>query len=296
MSALHDPREPLGPSLDGGQGARKTSLPANACDCHMHVFDDRYPVRAGAVPVPAASVAQYSRVQMQMGTTRTVVVAPSTYGLDNRCTLAALAELGPQARAIVALPADVEESELEALHALGVRGVRLNLARGGATPFSTLRPLAERIAPLGWHVQLMLTPAQLIEHGPELLQCRPKLVIDHMARIALDGGVASPAYSVLRALIDAASTWVKLSLASSAQLLDGPREDVLHSLGRDLVAHGADRLVWGSDWPHVLSTLEGTKQPDDLRMLDTLLAWAPRDADRQSILVDTPALLYDFAS
>jgi predicted TIM-barrel fold metal-dependent hydrolase len=269
---------------------------ANACDCHMHVFDDRYPVIDGAVPVPAASVAQYRLVQAKLGTTRTVVVAPSTYGLDNRCTLAALAELGAQARAIVALPPTVQESELAALHALGVRGVRLNLARGGATPFSTLAPLAARIAPLGWHVQLMLTPAQLVEHGAELAKLKLKLVIDHMARIPQDGGIASPAYAVLRSLIDAGSTWVKLSLASSAQLLGTAQEDVLHALGRDLVAHGAGRLVWGSDWPHVLSTLANKPQPDDVRMLEVLLAWVPRDADRQAILVDTPALLYDFSA
>jgi D-galactarolactone isomerase len=270
------------------------ALPANACDCHMHAFDDRYPIIAGARPVPAASVAQYRQVQARLGTTRAVVVAPSTYGLDNRCTLAALAELGPQARAIVALAPTVQESELTALHRLGVRGVRLNLARGGATPFSTLAPLAERIAPLGWHVQLMLTPAQLVEHGAELRRLGLKLVIDHMARIPQDGGTASPAYAVLRALMDAGSTWVKLSLASSAQLLGGPGEEVLHALGRDLVAHGTGRLVWGSDWPHVLSTQENKPQPDDVRMLELLLAWAPREADRQAILVDTPALLYDF--
>lgn len=269
-------------------------LPPNACDCHMHVFAAEYPFAPGAQPVPPATVAQYRGVQRALGTERTVVVAPSSYGLDNRCTLDALQALGPQARAIVALAPDVAPEELRRLHALGVRGVRLNLARGNATPFDSLAELVRRIEPLGWHVQLMLTPTQLVLHAPALLRLKTRVVIDHMARIPQDGGTASPAYAALRRLLDAGNTWVKLSLASSAQLLGTAQEDVLHALGRDLVSAGAGRLVWGSDWPHVLSTLEGKPQPGDERMLALMLEWAPSARDRQSILVDTPADLYDF--
>ncbi len=271
-------------------------LPAGACDCHMHVFDDRYPIVPGAQPVPAASVAEYRVVQAWLGTTRTVVVAPSTYGLDNRCTLAALAELGPQARAVVALAPDVAEAELERLHTAGVRGVRLNLARGRSTPFDTLAPLAERIAPLGWHVQVMMTPAQLYEHGEALGRLPARLVIDHMARIPQDDGVDSPAYAVLRRLVDAGNTWVKLSLASSAQLIGTPREPVLHALGRALVQAAPQRMLWGSDWPHVLAIQEGKSQPSDASMLALLLDWVPGDAGRRAILADTPAELYGFAA
>ncbi|VTU45729.1 putative metal-dependent hydrolase of the TIM-barrel fold protein (plasmid) [Variovorax sp. SRS16] len=270
------------------------TLPANACDCHMHVFDPKYPFAPGTRPVPPASVAQYREVQARLGTTRTVVVAPSSYGLDNRCTLDALKALGPQARAVVALSTEVTREELDGLHAAGVRGVRINLARGDATPFDTLGPLARRIEPLGWHVQLMLTPAQLALHRAELLELGVRLVIDHMARIPQDGGTASPAYSALRRLLDAGNTWVKLSLASSAQLIGTAQEDALHAVGRDLVRACADRLLWGSDWPHVLSTLEGQPQPSDEQLLALFLEWATTERDRQSILVDTPASLYDF--
>lgn len=269
-------------------------LPEGACDCHMHVFDSRYPFISGARPVPSASVAQYHAVQARLGTARTVVVAPSSYGLDNRCTLAGLADLGPTARAVVSLAPTVSDQELADLHAVGVRGVRFNLARGDSTPFDSLAAVVHRIAPLGWHVQLMLTPAQLIAHGGPLTSLGVRLVIDHMARIPQDGGIASPAYTVLQRLIDAGKTWVKLSLASSARLLGTPQEEVLHTLGRALVATAADRLVWGSDWPHVLSTLDGTPQPRDEDMLGVLLDWAPGDAQRRAILVDTPAGLYDF--
>ncbi|WP_198972542.1 amidohydrolase family protein [Xylophilus sp. ASV27] len=262
----------------------------------MHVFDSRYPFAPGAQPVPPAPMEQYLAVQSLMGTTRTVVVAPSSYGLDNRSTLDGLAALGAEGRAVVSLAPGATDAELAELHAAGVRGVRLNLARGQSTPFDTLAPIARRIAPLGWHVQLMLTPQQLVAHGDALAVVGVSLVIDHMARIPQDGGVDSPAYTVLRRLVDAGNTWVKLSLASSAQLLGTSREEVLHTLGRQLVVSSTGRLVWGSDWPHVLSTLEGTPQPADEDMLALLLDWASAEAQRREILADTPAALYGFAA
>lgn len=270
-------------------------LPAGACDCHMHVFDSRYPFAPGARPVPPASVAQYRAVQQRLGTSRTVVIAPSSYGLDNRATLDGLAGLGAEGRAVVALSPDVSETELARLHALGARGVRLNLARGAAASIDDLGLIARRIAPLGWHVQVMMTPQQLLEHAQVLAGLKHPLVIDHMARIPQDGGIASPAYAVLRRLVDAGRTWVKLSLASSARLMGTPDEDTLHVLGRELVANARGRLLWGSDWPHVLATLDGSPQPADEDMLAVLLDWAPAEGQRRDIFCDTPAALYGFA-
>ena len=270
------------------------ALPPGACDCHMHIFDSRYPYAPGAQPIPPALPGQYRAVQKRLGTARTVVIAPSSYGLDNRCTLQGLADLGPHSRAIVCLAPTVRDEELAELHAMGVRGVRLNLARGNSTPIEDLDPIARRIAPLGWHIQVMLTPAQLAAYADKLNALQVRLVIDHLARIPQDGGISSPAYPILRKLLDGGNTWVKLSLASSARLIGTPQEDVLHAMGRALVAAAPTRLVWGSDWPHVLSTLDGTPQPGDEHMLAILLDWASSDRQRRGILCETPAMLYDF--
>jgi len=271
-------------------------LPAGACDCHIHFFDDHYPYAENARRVPPARPADYRAVQARLRTTRAVVVAPSSYGYDNRCTLDGLAALGDQARAIVALPSDTADDRLAELHRQGVRGVRLNLARGNATSIENLDRIARKIAPLGWHVQMMMTPEQLVQHGDALRRLPTRLVIDHMARIPQDGGTASAAYPVLRKLLDGGQTWVKLSLASSARLLGTQHEYMLHAMGRDLVANALDRLVWGSDWPHVLSTLDDVAQPSDEDMLRLLLDWAPGQAQQRQILCDAPALLYDFPS
>lgn len=270
-------------------------LPPNACDCHIHFFDDAYPVIEGAHRLPPARPSVYQVVQKTLGTSRVVIVAPSTYGLNNDCLLHGLREMGDQARAVIALDPDaMDDQTLKTWHDAGARGVRFNLARGNARSLEGLHRVAQRIAGLGWHVQVMATPEQLVTHGDAFKQLPTPLVIDHMARIPQDGGIDSAAYPVLQSLLEAGNTYVKLSLASSARLLGSPRESVLHTLGKTLVRDYCDRLLWGSDWPHVLSTLDGTPQPPDTDMLRVMLSWAPGQAQQQAILCDTPAKLYDF--
>ena len=77
-----------------------------ACDSHMHVYEDAYPLAATATfKPPHAPASAYRAVQRELGLARTVVIQPTGYGFDNRCTLAALATLGPEARAIVVVAA-----------------------------------------------------------------------------------------------------------------------------------------------------------------------------------------------
>ena len=78
-------------------------FPAGACDTHMHIYDSRYPSprRQRCCDHPTPRVSDYRRVQQSLGLQRVVVVQPSTYGLDNACTLDAVAELGDEARAVV---------------------------------------------------------------------------------------------------------------------------------------------------------------------------------------------------
>ena len=78
--------------------ATPAAMPAGACDCHCHVFDPAYPLAATAsAPAPVrATLADYRHVQAELGLSRAVLVQSSAYGFDNRCMLAALAELGDQ--------------------------------------------------------------------------------------------------------------------------------------------------------------------------------------------------------
>ena len=119
-------------------------LPPGACDCHMHIYDAEFPAAADArFAPPEASTKAYRSMQATLGLERCVVVTPSTYGRDNRCTIAAmqaLNEAGTMARGIAVLSSDVDAATLKSLHACGIRGVRFNQTLG-STSLDDLEPL-----------------------------------------------------------------------------------------------------------------------------------------------------------
>jgi D-galactarolactone isomerase len=137
----------------------------SACDSHMHVYEDAYPLAPTATfKPPHAPASAYRAVQRELGLARTVVIQPTGYGLDNRCTMAAVAALGPEARAVVVVAPDVAPAELRSLHDLGARGVRYMMLPGGVLPWSGLERTAAAIAPLGWHIDLQLDGRELPLH------------------------------------------------------------------------------------------------------------------------------------
>ena len=275
-----------------GTDAPKLKLPANACDCHMHIYDSRFPFVANAtLKPPDAHVQDYRLLQKRLGTTRNVVVQPSSYGTDNRCTLDAVEQLGSSARAIAVVDTSVTDAELKRLAAAGVRGIRFNLVQAGATTVDMLEPLSKRVNDLGWHVQIHMRGDQIVEIK-ELLQRLPSpIVFDHMGRIPASASIGHPAFGVIGKLIDKGQTWVKLSSAYQDSKVGAPSYADVMGLAQAYVKAAPERMLWGSDWPH--PTEKGTK-PDDAILLDLLADWAPEERTRRRILVENPEMIYGF--
>src|SRR5215470_2684089 len=167
-----------------GTAAPRLKAPANAADCHHHVYDARFPEDPKAVlHPPDALVDDYRGLQKRLGTTRSVIIQPSTYGIDNRCALAALAALGQSARMVAVVNDAVTDAELKRLDGLGVRGIRFNLAQAGATTPEMIEPLAKRVAPLGWHLQINAPADRILEILPTLERVPAPIVFDHLAHI-----------------------------------------------------------------------------------------------------------------
>lgn len=273
------------------------ALPADACDSHMHIFDPRF----AASPhwkrqPPRAEVAAYRLLQQRLGTSRTVVVNPSTYGTDNACTLDALAQLGEQARGVAVVAEDVTDDELDRLAAQRVCGLRVNFVTPqswGVTTPRMLTTLARKVARLGWHIQVFVHPEQLVELEPVLAVLPVPLVIDHMARIDPAEGADAAAFAAARRLLDGGNTWMKLSGVYMRSRDGAPAYRDAFALGRALVEAAPERLVWGSDWPHTTET-PGTV--DDAALANVLAAWCGDEAVRRRILVDNPAKLYGFTA
>src|SRR6185369_17090467 len=167
-----------------GTETPKLKAPANATDCHHHIYNAKFPVDPKATLRPGdALVEDYRALQKRIGTTRNVLVQPSTYGTDNRCHLEALAAFGPTARMVAVVDDTVSTDELKRMHGLGVRGIRFNLAQAGATTPEMMEPLSKRVNDLGWHIQINAPAAKILEIMPILDRVPSPIVFDHLAHI-----------------------------------------------------------------------------------------------------------------
>jgi len=269
----------------------KLKAPANACDCHMHIYDARFPVAAGATLKPADALpADYKLLQKRIGTTRNVIVTPSTYGTDNSATLDGMAKLAPNVRGVAVVDTSVTDAELKRLNGLGMRGTRFNLVQAGATSVDMLEPLAKRIHELGWHIQINAKPELIVEIEPLLMRLPTPLVFDHLAHVPRDAGVDAPAFKTMRKLIDQGRTWVKLSGAYQDTKVGPPTYADATPIAQAYVKAAPERMVWGSDWPHPTEK----EKPDDAVLFDLLAQWVPDEATRNRILVQNPEALYGF--
>jgi predicted TIM-barrel fold metal-dependent hydrolase len=271
----------------------RLTVPAGATDTHFHLFgpQERYPYAAGREYTPPDATAQDARrVFDALGVPRCVIIQPSVYGTDNRCTLEQGAAIGLPMRAIVVTPRDVSDAELDDMDELGARGVRFTLAHAGALDPADIEFYADRMKELGWHLQFMVKPQQLVELEERLARLSCSIVIDHMTMVKPAEGLPQAAFQALLRLLKVGHTWVKFTGAYRLSE-QPPYYGDLAPFARTLVTARPDRIVWGSDWPHV--AFKG-QMPNTTDLLDLLGEWASDATLRKRILVDNPAVLYGF--
>lgn len=273
-----------------GTEAPTLKAPANATDCHHHIYDPRFPYDPKAIIKPGtATVADYRLLQKRIGTTRNVIVQPSTYGVDNRCLLDSLRQFGRNARGVAVVNSSVTDRELNELHEAGVRGIRFNLQQAGATSMDMMTPLAKRITPLGWHIQVNLSSEQITD-GASVFESLPcPIVFDHFGHTTVLGR-KDPAFAVIVKLLHSGRGWLKLSGAYIDSKAGGPAYSESVPTAREYVKEAPAQLVWGSDWPHPTTN----NKPDDAVLFDLLTQWVPDAEERHRILVENPAKLYGF--
>lgn len=272
----------------------KIKFPPKATDCHSHIFGplDRYRIlpKTHFVP-PVCLLEDYVRMLRTLGCERAVLVQPSVYGTDNTMIEEALQSRAFELRAVAVVAPDVTDKELERLHALGFRGIRINTA--SATPGLKLEhapQLARRIAPLGWHLQFYANFREQPEIADELAKLPVNIVIDHFGRVDTRDGLDAPPFRALLGLLAREHCWAKLM--GPYFISDSPPHyPDIAPFARAMVAAAPDRVVWGSDWPH--PSARG-KMPNDGDLADMLLDWLPDEAQRKRMLVDNPQRLYQF--
>lgn len=263
---------------------------AGACDCHVHIYEDQYPLIPNVAVIPPHSpVSSYREVQQALGLERAVIVQPTGYGFDNRCTLAALAEMGDSARGIALIAPDASDADIQRLHTGGMRGVRYMML-GGALPWDSLEPMAARLQNFDWMVNLQLDGRTLPEHEAVLKRLPCKLVIDHTGKFLEPVSPDHPSFQSLLRVLDTGRAWIKLSAPYETSKTGAPAYDDVSLLARTLAEKFPERCLWASNWPHP----GRNPPPSNGAMYDLLFAWTSSDAARQKILVDNPAQLYGF--
>ena len=280
-------------------------VPRGACNCHVHVTGplDRYPqVPSRHFTVDPVPIDEARAMLAALHMDRVVIIPQIVTGTDHSYVIAALRELGSNARAVAILDRSDPDSRIRELEEIGFRAARVILHEPGQ--IDDVLALAERLQLFGWHIETYGALSFLGAHKRRLADLPVPLVLDHFAGIQAALGTGQPGFAELLDLLRAGKVYVKLSGAyrCSAQ---APTYPDVAPIVRALIEANSDRLIWGGDWPHPgisIATLSTMKRDDrlpwfdldDAVLLDALAAWVGDRAVLRKILVDNPARLYRF--
>lgn len=275
--------------------------PPLACDAHFHVFGPagQYPYEANLrYKPPHAPLSEYLALAELLGMERFVFVQPSAYGRDNTCMLDAMREIGAtRCRGIVDVHEDIADAELEKLNVIGVRGIRINVSpvhqrddNLRQSMLSRIRKLDARCFEIGWHLDFLL-PGWLTH---QMMPTFATLKVDYsLAHMGMFLAVEGPRQAGFKALLDLlrhgnGRCWVKFT--GTYRMGTAPTFADVTPMAQALIEAAPDRLIWGSDYPH----LSFADKVGSVQLFNLLADWAPDEATRRKILVDNPAALFGF--
>lgn len=267
-------------------------VPFGAVDTHAHVISGStlHPfVDNRSYTPPPAQENKYLEMLNALHMTYGVLVQISVYGTDNSYMLEVLQKHPNKLRGVAVVSPEITDKELEVMHQLGVRGLRINVLFSGGVDLSTMEKLADRIKDFGWHLQFLLDAHDLPELMPKLIKLPVSGVIDHIGHFPVETGLNNKGFISLRRLVTDHNFWVKLSGAYRISNKVDTYDDV-KPFAQTIINDSPEHMLWGSDWPHVSQN----KTPNTGRLLNLLADWAPDPELRNQILVSNPSLLYDF--
>ena len=276
----------------------KLTLPKFACDTHTHILGPiaKYAYSPARVYTPPdCLLSEYQKMLATLGVERAVLVQPSVYGSDNTVMLEAMCVGGSAFRGVAVVDDDIADTELAKLNAAGVRGVRVNIVdvkdrKPGTLPMAELTALAKRIAPMGWHMEFLMHCDEFPDMDRTFADFPVDIVLGHLGYMKCDKGVNDPGFQALLRLMKMGKAWVKFTGPYRISTQAMPHADT-NAYAHALVQANPQRMLWGSDWPHVMVK---NAMPNDGDLCDLLSSWIPDAATREQVLVKNPATLYGF--
>jgi len=269
--------------------------PRGAVDAHCHVFGPGalfpYAPERRYTPCDAPQEKLFG-LRDYLGFERNVIVQATCHGADNRALVDALHAARGLARGVATVTAGITREELATLDAAGVRGVRFNFVKRlvDSTPREVLQQIAQRVAPLGWHVVIYFEAAELAELYAFFASLPTTVVVDHMGRPDVTRPVDGPEFELfVKLLQEHPNIWSKVSCPDRLSKSRSPEYADVVPFARRLVAAFPERVLWGTDWPH--PNLK-SHMPDDGALVDFVPRVAPTTELQQRLLVDNPMRLY----
>ncbi len=230
-------------------------------------------------------------LQDKLGMSTAVIVSPGGYGRNYSLLADVLTKYPERYRGIALLRDDTPSSEIGRLTKLGVRGMRMMSHKRGQHVPSYSKEIAAPVHKHGWHIQFYPHGTDIIDYADKLLALPNQIVLHHFAAIPAAGGVDQPAVKAVLKMLDSGRVWLKLSGPMRCTDENFPYPSVT-SMAQLFARHAPERMVWGSDWPHV--NLDGSEMPNDGDLLDLLNEWAPDSKVRNRILTHNAKTLYGF--
>lgn len=271
--------------------------PPGATDAHCHIFGPaaQYPFSADRTYTPHDNgLDDFKRLQATLGLERAVLVNASCHGVDNTVIVDAIAQSGGKYRGVANADDSFSEADFRELHEQGFRAVRFNFVAhlGGVPDMDEFQRVVKRIMPLGWHVDLHFDAKDLPKYDDMLHNFPVPFIIDHMGRVPTQNGLDQEPFKVLLNLHRRnPKCWVKISGAERIAAAEGPPFTSAVPFAQQLIAAGADRILWGTDWPHPNIA---KYMPNDGDLVDLIPLMMPDAATQKLILVDNPHRLYEF--
>ncbi|MBQ9571823.1 MAG: amidohydrolase family protein [Acidaminococcaceae bacterium] len=267
------------------------SMPQGSCNAHLHIIDPRFP-NDGKAADQIGTIETYKAIAAKLHLDRAVFVQAKTFSCDNACLLDAIEKFGRKnSVGIAVVTNEASDAELKQLNDGGVKGLRFSVwnPANAVVSFEDCLPLSKRVYDFGWNMQLHMSAKQLMERAEIIRQIPGKVVIDHMGRMDPHLGINDPALPVLFSLIDKGNVWVKISGPYLNTVTGYPWDDS-DKLAREIAVYAPERIVWGSDFPHVTEKVK----PDEAYLTNMIARWIPDEKTRKLALVTNPEELYGF--
>ncbi len=286
---------PEGPPPNPNPRESQLVLPAGACDSHCHIYGpfSRFPLPDDRSFTPnEAPETALRRMHDRFGFERAVIVQSQGHGLDHGALMAALTSGSGRYRGVALVRPHTRPDEVARFTQAGICGVRFNFMAhlSGRLSEDAIRDTIRLVAPYRWHVAIHVGGRQLLDIEAFIRSIELPVVIDHLARPDLAEGADGPVARTLRRLMDTGSVWVKLSGCDRISHEGAPFRDAAR-YAATLARHAPERVLWGSDWPHV--NLHGP-MPDDGDLVDLIGEIAPGEDARHRLLVDNPRDVFGF--